>query len=209
MRMVALTALARFRDPKSVRARLSLIYQEKVPPTLVAAALPDLARTGFLPPNDLGCSSRIRAPEIRASALLSLNVKKALPAEIRQSVLDHINDQDESVRQAAILAVVPLQLTAAVPRLRELAAHPDSPDYSTAVEALCGLRDSSAVEVYLAALDGTNPRVRQLAEPVLLAIRDRARGSTRFGVEVRPPGSRRTSRWIVFSRGSRRLRTGQ
>ena len=58
---------------------LSLIYQEKAPPALVAAALPDLARTGFLPPNELASFMENPAPEIRASALLSLNVKKALP----------------------------------------------------------------------------------------------------------------------------------
>ena len=69
-----------------------------------------------------------------------------------------------SVRQAAILAVVPLQLQAAVPRLLELAAKPGSPDYATAVEALCGLPDPRAVGVYLAALEDANPRLRKLAE---------------------------------------------
>jgi HEAT repeat protein/glucose/arabinose dehydrogenase len=172
LRMVALAALGQFRDPQSLRARLSLIYQEKVPPALVAAALPDLARRGFLPPNDLASFMENPAAEIRASALLSLNVKKPLPADIRQSVLDHINDPSETVRQAAILAVVPLQLHAAVPRLLELAGRPGSPDYSTAVEALCSLRDPHAVAVYLTALDDSNPRLRNLAESALLAIRD-------------------------------------
>ena len=176
LRMVALAALGPFRDPQSLRARLSLIYQEKVPPALVAAALPDLARKGFLPPNDLASFMENPAAEIRASALLSLNVKKPLPADIRQSVLDHMNDLSETVRQAAILAVVPLQLNAAVPRLLELARRPDSPDYSPAVEALCSLRDQRALAVYLTALDDTNPRLRNLAEAALLAIRDKVRG---------------------------------
>ena len=36
VRMAALVALGQFRDPQSLRARLSLVYQEKVPPALVA-----------------------------------------------------------------------------------------------------------------------------------------------------------------------------
>ena len=89
------------------------------------------------------------SPEVRASGLLSLNVKKTLPADLKQSVIDHMADPDESVRQAAILALVPLQLHAAVPRLLELAAKPTASDYATAVEALCGLRDPRAVSIYL------------------------------------------------------------
>ncbi len=173
VRMAALVALGQFRDPQSLRARLSLIYQEKVPPALVARALPDLARMGFLPPNDLGSFIENPAPEIRASALLSLNVKKTLPVDLEQSVLDHIGDPSETVRQAAILAVVPLRLQAAVPRLLGLAARPGSSDYATAAEALCNLPDPRAVGVYLTALEGDNPRLRKLAESALLAIRDK------------------------------------
>ena len=88
-------------------------------------------------------------------------------------MLDHITDPSETVRQAAMLAVVPLQLHAAVPRLLELAARPGSPDYATAVEALCGLRDPRGVAVYLTALDDDNPRLRKLAESALLAITDK------------------------------------
>ncbi len=177
VRMAALVALTAFRDPQSLRARLALLYAEKTPPALVARALPDLARLGFLPPNDLGSFMENASPEVRASALLSLNVKKTLPADLKQSVIDHMADPDESVRQAAILALVPLQLHAAVPRLLELAAKPTATDYATAVEALCGLRDPRAVSVYLSALDDTNPRLRKLAESALLAIRDKARES--------------------------------
>ncbi len=174
VRMAALAALGQFRDPQSLRARLSLIYQEKTPPALVAAALPILARTGFLPPNELGSFMENQAPEIRASALLSLNVKKALPPDLRQSVLTHIADSTETVRQAAMLAVVPLQLREAVPALLDLAARPGSADHAAAVEALCGLRDPRAVAVYVTALDGENPRLRKLAESALLAIKDHA-----------------------------------
>ncbi len=176
VRMAALAAISQFRDPQSLRARLSLIYQEKAPAPLVAAALPGLARAGFLPPNDLATFIENPAPEIRVAALLSLNVKKPLPAAVRQSVLDHLGDPSENVRQAAILSVVPLQLLAAVPRLRELAAQPASPDYPAAVEALCGLREPRAVAIYLAALESGNPRLHKLAESALLAIRDKVRG---------------------------------
>jgi HEAT repeat protein/glucose/arabinose dehydrogenase len=175
VRIAALVALAQFRDPQSLRARLSLVYQEKAPPALVARALPGLAHMGFLPPNDLGSFIENAAPEIRASALLSLNVKKTLPVDLQQSVLDHIGDPDETVRQAAILAVVPLRLQAAVPRLLELAARPGSSDYAAAVEALCSMRDPRAFDVYVAALEDSNPRIRKVAESALLAIRDSMR----------------------------------
>ncbi len=175
LRMAALIALGRFRDPQSMRARLSLVYQEKAPPALVARALPDLARIGILPPNELGSFIENASPEIRASALLSLNVKNALPGDVQQSVLDHMSDSSETVRQAAILAVVPLRLEAAVPRLLEIAARPGSADYTTAVEALCSLRDTRALAVYLASLDDSNPRLRKLAELALLNLREKIR----------------------------------
>ena len=152
---------------------MALLYAEKTPPALVARAIPDLARLGFLPPNDLGSFMENAAPEVRASAILSLNVKKALPQDLQQSVMDHIADPDESVRQAAMLALVPLQLRAAVPQLLELAARPTAADYATAVEALCGLRDPRAASVYLAALEDSNPRLRKLAESALLSIHDK------------------------------------
>ncbi len=44
VRLAALAAMAQFRDPQSLRARLSLVYEEKAPPALVARALPDLAQ---------------------------------------------------------------------------------------------------------------------------------------------------------------------
>ncbi len=177
VRMAALAALGQFRDPQSLRARLSLVYEEKAPPALVARALPDLARSGFLPANELTSFMQNAAPEVRAAAVLSLNVKKALPVDVQQSVMDRIGDESEMVRQAAILATVPLQLRAAVPRLLDLAAKPGSPDFETAVEALCGLPDPRAAAVYLAALEKSNPRLRKLATSALIAIRDQAPGA--------------------------------
>ena len=78
VRAAALDVLARFRGPEVLRARLSLIYDDKAPETLVARALPPLARDGILPLNDLATFLESRAPIIRASALISLNVKEAL-----------------------------------------------------------------------------------------------------------------------------------
>jgi putative heme-binding domain-containing protein len=174
VRLAALRALARFRDPQSLRARLGLIYDEKAPASLVAAALPDLARAGFLPPNDLSSFLQNPAPEIRSAALLSFNVKKALPQDIQQSVLDALEDKSPQVRQAAMLAIVPLQLRAAIPKLVSIAADAGSPDRTSAIQALCGLPDSRAVPAYLAAIQDSNPQLRQAGESALLTIRDRA-----------------------------------
>ena len=209
VRMAALVALSQFRDPRSLRARLSLVYTEKTPPELVARALPDLARLGILPPNDLASFMENPAPEIRASALLSLNVKKTLPADLEQSVMDHIGDPDESVRQAAILALVPLKLHAAVPRLLQLAAKPGSPDHATAVEALCGLRDPRATSIYLTDAPRIPIRACESWRSQLCS-----RSATRF-VRTRkrrpdPAVSQRTRRWCstAHSPGLRRSRAG-
>ena len=169
-------ALTRSRDPRSLRARLSVIYDDKAPPALVAAALPDLARLGFLPPNELSSFMRNPAPEIRTAALLSLNVKKALPADVEQSVLDALDDKNDDVRRAAIWAVVPLRLSAAMPRLKEMAANAGSPDRTPALIALCASPDPRAVSAYLSAIQDPDPRVRKAGESALVAIRDRAAG---------------------------------
>ena len=179
VRMAALVALGQFRDPQSLRRGFRSSTKKRCLRRWSRERCRTWLAWGFFLPTISDRSSRIRAPEIRASALLSLNVKKPLPVDLRQSVLDHITDPSETVRQAAILAVVPLQLHAAVPRLLELAARPGSPDYATAVEALCGLRDPRARRVYLAALEDGNPRLRKLAESALLAIRDKVHARAR------------------------------
>ena len=115
-------------DPQSLRARFTLLYDPKAPASLIARALPDLARLGFLPPNDLASFLEHPAASVRAAALLSLNVKKSLPADLQQSVLDRLDDKDAEVREAAMMAVVPLQLRAAVPRLIAIAGDTHSPD---------------------------------------------------------------------------------
>jgi len=174
VRAAALGALARYRDPATLRARFTLLYDDKAPASLVARALPDLARLGFLPPNDLASFLEHPAPEVRAAALLSLNVKKGLPVDLQQAVLNRLDDRNGEVRQAAMLAVVPLRVRAAFPRLAAIAALPRSPDRTWAIEALCGLPDPRAVSVYLAAIEDRDPRLRRAGESALLAIRDQA-----------------------------------
>jgi putative heme-binding domain-containing protein len=172
VRAAALDSLARFRDPEALRARFTLIYDDKPSPSLVARALPDLARMGFLPPNDLASFLENRAPEVRAAALLSLNVRKPLPLHVQTAALDRLDDQEATVREAAMLAVVALRLRAAIPRLVAIAKLPGSPDRSKAMLAVCGLPDPQAVSIYLAAIEDHDPRLRRAGESALLAIRD-------------------------------------
>jgi HEAT repeat protein/glucose/arabinose dehydrogenase len=175
VRAAAVAALARYRDRRSASARLALIYDASAPPALVARALPDLARLGLLPPNEIGSFLESPAPVVRAAALLSLNVKKHLPGEIERAVLDRLDDASPDVRQAAMLAAVPLDLRPAIPRLIKIAGDLRAPDRVAAIEALCRLPDPRALAVYLAAIDDDNPRLRRLGEAALLAVRDRAR----------------------------------
>ncbi len=174
VRVAALGALAPFRDRQSLRARLMLIYDTKTLASLVARALPDLARSGFLPPNDLASFLENPAPEVRGAALLSLNVKKALPLDVQQAVIDRIGDRNGEVRQTAMMAVSPLRLRGAIPRLQAIAVDLNDPDRALAMEALCGLPDVRAVSVYLTAIQDLNPRLRKAGESALLAIRDKA-----------------------------------
>jgi putative heme-binding domain-containing protein len=173
VRLAAQGALKGFRDPQSLRARLSVIYDPNAPASLVARALPELAGSGFLPPNDVASFLESPAPAIRAAALWSLNVKRPLPAELKQGVLERIEDPDHQVREAAIAAAVALRLHEAVPRLVAIAGERDSPDRLTAVSALCKLPDPRALSIYLAAIQERQPRIRRAGESALLAIRDR------------------------------------
>ncbi len=135
--------------------------------------MPDLAAAGILPPYDLVSFLENRSPAVRAAALLSMNLKKPLPADLKQSVLDRLNDPALEVREAAILAVVAFRMFEAVPRLLVLAGKPESPDHTSAILALCRLPDPRALSIYLAAIGDPNPQLRRAGESALLAIRDR------------------------------------
>jgi putative heme-binding domain-containing protein len=173
VRAAALDALSQFRDPPSLRARFRLIYDSQAPASLVARALPELARAGFLPPNDLASFLESPAAAVRAAALLSLNVKRALPVDLKPAVLDRLDDPAAEVREAAILAVAALSLREAVPRLLAAAGDPKFPARATAISALCQMPDPRAVTVYLTAIQDRDPRMRRAGESALLAIRDR------------------------------------
>jgi putative heme-binding domain-containing protein len=171
VRHAALEALAHFRGPDSLRARLALIYDDKTPPGLVAAALPDLGRLGILPANDLAAFFDNAAPAVRAAALLSLNVKKPLPDDVVQSLLGRLDDRAAEVRKAAMLAAVPLRIKGTVPRMLAIARDLRAPDREAAVAALCALPDERALPVYLEAIQHGDPARRSAAESALVAIR--------------------------------------
>ncbi|HZW31782.1 MAG TPA: HEAT repeat domain-containing protein, partial [Isosphaeraceae bacterium] len=173
VRAGALEGLSSFRDRQSLRARLTVIYDPNAPARLVARALSGLAGAGLLPPNDLASFLENPAPAIRAAALLSLNVKQALPAEVQQVVLDRLDDPAWEVREAAILAVDAFRLRAAVPRLVAHAGDPNAPDRASAIAALCRLPDPRGRSIYEAASRDRNPHLRQAAESALRAIGDR------------------------------------
>ena len=177
VRAAALDALARFRGPDILNARLTLLYDPKAPEELVARALPSLARDGFLPLNDLAGFLESPSAVVRAAALLSLNVKKAPPPEIRQLVLARLDDVSPEVRQAAMLAAGALQLREAVPKLLEIAGKPDAELRTQAVAALCRMPDRRAVAVYHQAGADADPSLRRAA----------ARRSRRSGARRMPP----------------------
>ncbi len=193
VRTAALRGLSTTRAPQSLRARLALIYDPDAPPALVAAALPGLAGAGLLPANELSTFLENRAAPIRAAALMSLNVNQPLPAEIKRTVLDRLDDPAREVREAATLAVVAFRMSEAVPRLLALAGRPESADRSRSIAALCRLPDPRAVSIYLAAIRDGSPGLRQAGESALLAIRDRVpaqiAAAARLGGVLRPGGS--------------------
>ena len=112
--------------------------------------LPPLARDGVLPPNDMADffeSPRALRP---GRCIMSLNVKKPLPAEIRQLVLARLDDSSAEVRQAAVLAAGVLKLREAVPRLIQTAGagQADSDLRTQAITALCMMPDPRAEAIY-------------------------------------------------------------
>jgi len=173
-RVAALDALNRLRGPDVVRARLTVLYDEKSPDSLVARALPALARDGFLPPNDLADFLKNDSPLVRASAVMSLNPSRPLPPEVKQVVLERLDDEDGDVRRAALLAAGPLKLREAVPTLLEKARTARDEDRAAVLIALCALPDPAAVSFYVAALADPDPSLRRAGVSALVAIRDRA-----------------------------------
>jgi putative heme-binding domain-containing protein len=107
---------------------------------------------------------------------LSFDVKQALPADLRPAIVGRLDDPAREVREAAVLAVVAMRMTEAVPRLLAMAGKPGSPEHDSAVAALCQLPDPRAVAIYLETIGSRNPQLRRAGESALVAIRDRAGG---------------------------------
>ncbi|AMV38941.1 HEAT repeat domain-containing protein [Planctomyces sp. SH-PL62] len=191
VRSAALDSLNTLRGRDVVRARLTVLYEEDAPGTLVAKALPALARDGFLPANDLAGFLHHASPLVRAAAVMSLNPSRPLPAEVKDVVLAKLDDEDPDVRRAAYLAAGPLHLREAVPRLVEKAKEVEGGDRTAVLNALCTLPDPRALSLYTAALDDPDPSLRRGAVRALLAIRDRVE-----------PELRRTAREGEGSAGS-------
>ena len=104
---------------------------------------------------------------------MSLNVKKPLPAEIRQLVLARLDDTSAEVRQAAVLAAGVLELREAVPRLIQTAGagQADSDLRTQAITALCMMPDPRAEAIYRQAASDPDPSLRRAGEKALQDIR--------------------------------------
>jgi putative heme-binding domain-containing protein len=170
-RLAAIDALNNARDPHSVRTRFALLYDPAAPAALVARALPELARAGFLPPNDLLGFFENPAPSVRAAAILSINVKKPLPGDLKQAVIDRLSDQDSSVRIAAMAAAGPLRLRKAIPQIMAIAQKTTADEHDRALATLCAMPDPRCVSAYLEALNDPNPLIQTAAESALRAIK--------------------------------------
>ena len=170
VRAAALDALARYRSPDVLRARVGLLYDPKAPQSLVARVLPSLTRDGMLPANDLAGFLESPSPLVRASALMSLNVKKALPKELKELVLARLDDSSVDVRQAAIAAAGALTLREAIPHLIQAAGKPEAELRTQAISALCRMPDPRAATIYREAAADTDPSLRRAGVQALKAI---------------------------------------
>jgi len=182
-RINALESLHNDRDAKSLRARLQLIFDDNASADLVARAIPPLARGGFLPTADLSRFLEHPAPQVRLAALLSLKLHSRLSEEVELLVLDRLEDSDPQVRRAAFLAVAPLRLQSALPRLLLEATRPNSPDRWAATWSLCQLPHRQATQVYLSTLQDRDPTLRQAAEHALSAIRDQVEAELKSALD--------------------------
>jgi putative heme-binding domain-containing protein len=174
VRAAALDGLTRFRNPDVLRARLAVLYEPKAPDSLIARALPPLARDGVIPPNDVATFLDHPSAPVRSAALLSLNVKKELPPETRERVLARLDDRDQEVREAAIMAAGALGLREAVPRLLQIAAGKEDALKTQAVTALCLIPDPRALQEYRRASGDSDPSLRRSARKAIESLGKRA-----------------------------------
>ncbi|MDR3637524.1 MAG: HEAT repeat domain-containing protein [Isosphaeraceae bacterium] len=174
VRVAALDALGMLAGPQALRARFALAYDRKAPASLVARVLPELGREGVLPLNDAASFLESPAPEVRAAALLAMNTRRPVPADVKDAVLARLDDAAPEVRFAALEAAVTLKLRDAIPRLINVAHNERTKD--EAVRALAAFPDERAFPIYLAALNDRSPETRRAAESALAALGDRVRG---------------------------------
>ena len=130
-------------------------------------------------------------PLVRAAALMSLNVKKPLPVEIRQSVLARLDDPSAEVRQAAVMAAGVLNLTKAIPHLiRTAASQGDADLRSQAITAFCQMPDSRALAIYRQAAGDPDPSLRRRGP--IRPLRTSPARSIRKSLEPAPPAASRS-----------------
>ena len=162
----------------------------RAPDSLIARALPPLARDGIVPTNDVAGFLEHASPTIRTAALLSLNVKKALPSEIKDLVLARLDDKDPEVRRSTIMAAAALSLRGAVPRLIEVASGSDEDLRPQAIAALCLMPDSRAAAIYRQAAQDPDPSLQRAGQRALTALGDHADPSLiRASTESGRPGT--------------------
>lgn len=170
VRAAALDALAHQRGADVLRARLTVLYDPKAPDTLIARALPALARDGIIPSNDVAGFLEHDSSAVRAAALLSLNVRKAVASDIKALILARFDDKSADVRLAAVMAAGALKLREAIPKLIDLTAKPDAELRSPAIAALCLMPDQRAAAVYREVSHDSDPSLRRAAEQAIAAI---------------------------------------
>ena len=144
-----------------VRARLTVLYDEKAPESLVAKALPPLARDGFLPPNDIAGFLENASPLVRAAAVMSFNPTRPLPTDVKDLVMARLDDEDADVRRAAFLAAGPLNLHEAVPRLIEKVKTAKDEDRTSLLHTLFALPDPRALPHYMTAIGDADPSLNR------------------------------------------------
>ena len=170
VRASALDALASLPGPAALNARLLLVYDATAPDALVGRALPALGQARVLPANDLAGFLDHKAGVVRAAALGSFPTDRPLPAGVRQSFLDRLEDPAPEVQTAAIRAVAAAKIREAIPRLLALAG--EGPSRLEATRALAAMPDARAVPAYVAALKDRDPETRRAGELALVVLRD-------------------------------------